>query len=59
MLKKKCPAFISKHNSNCEKQGILLMNPNGEGQEVQRMMALSCIKKAISIIKRNNIYTLW
>ena len=24
-------AFVSKHNSNCEKQVILLMIPNGEG----------------------------
>ena len=25
------PAYVSKHNSNCEKQVILLMIPNGEG----------------------------
>ena len=25
-----CPIFISKHNSNREKQGILLIIPNGE-----------------------------
>ena len=33
MLKKKkiYPAFVSKHNSNREKQVILLMIPNGEG----------------------------
>ena len=32
MLKKlKHPAFVSKHNSNCEKQAILLVIPNGEG----------------------------
>ena len=24
------PAYVSKHNSNCEKQVILLMIPNGE-----------------------------
>ena len=33
MLKKKkiCPAYVSKHNSNCQKQVILLMILNGEG----------------------------
>ena len=32
MLKKlKHPAFVSKHNSNFEKQAILLVIPNGEG----------------------------
>ena len=25
------PAFVSEHNSNCEKQAILLVIPNGEG----------------------------
>ena len=25
------PAYVSKHNSNCKKQVILLMIPNGEG----------------------------
>ena len=27
------PAYVSKHNSNCEKQVILLMIPNGKGHE--------------------------
>ena len=32
MLKrKKYPGYVSKHNSNCEKQFIILMVPNGEG----------------------------
>ena len=32
MLSKKiCPAYVSKQNSNGEKQIILLMIPNGEG----------------------------
>ena len=31
MLKKKTyPAYVSKRNSNCEKQVIALMIPNGE-----------------------------
>ena len=35
MLKKEkiYPAYVSKHNSNCEKQVILLMIPNGKGHE--------------------------
>ena len=36
------PAYVSKHNSNHEKQVILLLITNGE--------------KTISIIKRNNIF---
>ena len=34
MYKKKkniYPAYVSKNNSNCQKQAILLMIPNGEG----------------------------
>ena len=33
MLKKKkiYPAYVSKHNSNCGKQVIILMISNGEG----------------------------
>ena len=26
-----CPAYVSKHNSNCEKQVIFLMVSKGEG----------------------------
>ena len=29
------PAYVSKHNSNREKQVILLMIPNGEGREAK------------------------
>ena len=37
MLKKKniYPAYVSKHNSNREKQVILLIIPNGEGREAK------------------------
>ena len=42
------PAYVSNHNSNCEKQVTLLMIPNGE-------MSLSCSKKTISIIKKSNV----
>ena len=33
--KKVCPAYVSKHNSNCEEQVILLMIPNGEKCETK------------------------
>ena len=39
------PAFVSKHNSNREKNVILLMIPNRE------KIALSCCSKFVSIIK--------
>ena len=42
-----CPAYISKINSNCEKQIILLMIPNKEN----RRLALSDTKK-ISVLIR-------
>ena len=53
MLKKKevRPAYVSKHNSNCEKQIILLMITNGE---VWHYLA---VKKTIIIINRNNFKT--
>ena len=35
MLKKIHPAYVSKHNSNREKQIILLMIPNGKGCKVK------------------------
>ena len=31
--KKIYPTYVSKHNSNREKQAILLMIPNGEGRQ--------------------------
>ena len=51
MLKKKkiYPAYASKHNSNHEKQVIILMIPNAEGWHYL------AVKKTISIIKRNNM----
>ena len=51
MLKNKkiYPFYVSKHNSNYEKQVILLMIPNGEKWHYLT------VKKTISIIKRNNV----
>ena len=56
--KKKHPAYISKHNSNREKQVILLMTPNGEIREVKsegRRWHYLAVKKLSVIIKRNNV----
>ena len=33
--KKVCPAYVSKHNSNCEEQVILLIIANGEKCETK------------------------
>ena len=49
------PAYISKINSNSEKQTILLMIPNEE-KEGWHYLA---VKKTLYIIKRNNIKTSW
>ena len=49
-----CPAFVSKHNSNCEKQVILLMISNREKQ-----WDYLAVKKTISIMKRNNFERSW
>ena len=46
------PAYVWKHNSNPEKQVILLMVPNEEGRLMKKF---SCSKKTISIIKRNKV----
>ena len=45
------PSYVSKHNSNREKQFILLMIQNGEKQQ----KALYFIKKTINIIKRKYV----
>ena len=42
------PAYVSKHNSNCEKQVILLMIP------IVEKWHYLVVKKTISIIKKNN-----
>ena len=51
ILKKKLyPAYVWKHNSNHEKQVILLMISNREGR-----WHYLAVKKTTSIIKRNNL----
>ena len=60
------PAYISKHNSNREKQVILLMIPNGKKckakskgckakSEGQRRWHYLVVKKTIRVIKRNKV----
>ena len=51
--KKIFPGYISKHNSACEKQMILLMNPNQE-EEGWHYIA---VKRIIYIITQKNIKT--
>ena len=41
--KKIYPAYVSKHNSNDEKQVILLMIPNGEGWNYHAAKKLSAL----------------
>ena len=47
------PAYVLKHNSNCEKQVILLMISN---EEKWHYLA---VKKLSKTIKRNNYQTSW
>ena len=42
------PAYVSKHNSNCEKQVILLMTPNGEGWLYLVVKKLSALLRGIT-----------
>ena len=51
LRKKRYPDYVSKYNSNCQKQIILLMIPNGERCHY---LAVKKKKKKIRIIKRNN-----
>ena len=61
-IKKLYTAYVSKHNSNREKQAVLLMIPNREGHEAnceaQRWDYLAK-RKIISIIKRNDFKKWW
>ena len=52
------PAYLSKHNSNGEKQVTILVIANGEGCKAKsegRRWHYLAVKKNISIIKRNKI----
>ena len=60
-------AYVSKHNSNCEAQVILLIIPNKKKREARSKGRKSnskgqkwhylAVKKTISIIKRKNFKT--
>ena len=43
------PAYVSKHNSNRQKQVILSMIPNGEGLKLQPALLKGVISKVIVI----------
>ena len=51
--KEMCLAFVSKTNSNFEKQIVFLMIPN------KKRLELFCRKKPTTIIKRNNTKVSW
>ena len=46
--KKNCPAYVSKHNSNLEKQIILLMIPNREGWHYLAVKKLPALLRGIT-----------
>ena len=55
-----CPAYISKINSNCERQIILLMNPNKEkeGWHYLAVKKLSALLHEITSKHKGNFYYL-
>ena len=50
-----CPAYISKINSNCKKKNYSI----NDSKRRKRRTVLSCSKKTVYIIKRNNIKAWW
>ena len=52
------PAYISKHNPNCEKQGILLMIPNGEEWHYLAAKKLSALLRGITSKHQGDFYGL-
>ena len=44
------PAYVSNHNSNCEKQVIFLMISNGEGWHYLAVKKLSALLRQITVI---------
>ena len=52
------PANVSKHNSNCEKQVILLMIPNGEGRHYLAVEKLSALFWGIISEHHGDFYSL-
>ena len=60
MLKRKkiYPAYVSKHNSNHEKQVNLLMIPNGEGWHYLAVKELSALLRGITSKHHRDFYCL-
>ena len=60
MLKRKkiYPAYVSKHNSNREKQVNLLMIPNGEGWHYLAVKELSALLRGITSKHQRDFYCL-
>ena len=52
------PAYVSKHNSNREKQVILLMIPNGEGWHFLAVKKLSASLRRITSKHHGDFYCL-
>ena len=51
-----CPTCISKHNSNLEKQTILLMIPNGEGWPYLAVKKISALLRGITSKRVGDLY---
>ena len=58
LKKKKYPAYVSKHNSNCEKQVILLMIPNGEKLHYLAVKKLSVLLNGVTSKHDGDFYCL-
>ena len=58
LKKKKYPAFVSKHNSNHEKQVFLLMILNGEGWHYLAVKKLSASLRGITSKHHGDFYCL-
>ena len=56
--KKVYSAYVSKQNSNCEKQVILLMIPNGEGWHFLAVKKLSALLRGITSKHHGDFYCL-
>ena len=52
------PAYVSKHNSNCEKQVIIFMIPNGEGWYYLAVKKLSTLLNRITSKHHVDFYCL-
>ena len=51
-----CPAYVSKHKSNCEKQVILLIIPNGCTQHYLKVKKVSALLKRITSKQDGDFY---